>query len=50
MREPVVRLTNVGKTTVVQEYLLQDERGNGFAQFRAGFHDAQTQWNDFGCE
>jgi hypothetical protein len=41
-------LANVGETDVVEENLLDDEDGDSFAEFRAGFHDAKAKRNDFG--
>lgn len=48
--KPLVRLTNILQTHVVQQDLLHDEDGNRFAKLGAGFHDAQAEWDDFGCE
>ena len=46
MTEPIVRLTDVRKTAVVQQNLLQDERGHSFTQLGAALHDAQAKRND----
>jgi hypothetical protein len=40
-------VANVRQSTIIQQNLLQYESGNGFAQFAATLHDAQTQWNNF---
>lgn len=50
MREAVVGLADVREAAVVEQDLLQDERGHGLAQLRARLHDAQAQRNDLGGE
>lgn len=46
MTEPVVSLTNVRQTAVVEKNLLQYERSDGFAQLRAALHYPQAQRYD----
>lgn len=42
VREPIVRVADVGQPAVVQQNLLQNERRHSFAQLRTGLHDAQA--------
>ena len=44
--EAFVRVADVGQASLVEQYLLDDEDGDGLGQLRACLHDAQTQWND----
>ncbi len=44
--EPLVRRADVVKAVIVEQYLLHDEDGDGFAELRPGLHDAQTQRDD----
>ena len=46
MGEPVVGLTDVIQTSLVQQDLLQDEGGHSLAQLGAALHDPQTQRDD----
>jgi hypothetical protein len=48
--EALVRLADVGQTDIVQEDLLDDEDGNGLGKLGSGFHNAQAQRDDLGCE
>lgn len=48
--EALVCLTNVCQTGIIQKDLLDNEDGHGLGQLRAGFHDAQTEGDDFGGE
>lgn len=48
--KPLVRLANVLQAHIVQQNLLHDEDGDGFAQLAAGLHDAQAQRDDLGRE
>lgn len=45
--EALVRLTDVSKANVVKQDLLYDEDGDGLAELRSGFHDSQTEGNNF---
>ena len=47
MGESFVGLADVGETGFVEEDLLEDERGDGFGELAARFHDAQTERDDF---
>ena len=44
--EPVVGLTDVIQSSLVQQDLLQDEGGHSLAQLRAALHDPQTERDD----
>jgi hypothetical protein len=46
----LVRLADVLQSHVVEQDLLHDEDGDGLAEFRTGFHDAQAERDDFGGE
>jgi hypothetical protein len=48
--ETLVSLADVGEASIVKEDFLDDEDGNGLAEFGAGFHDAEAQWDNFGCK
>ena len=48
--ESLVSGTNIVEAVVVQEYFLNNEYGNRFAQLRPGFHDPKAQWNDLSRE
>jgi len=48
--EAFVGVTNIGEPGLVEEDLLDDEDRNRFGEFRAGFHDAETEWDDLGGE
>ena len=42
-----VSVTNVCQTGLIEKNLLNDEDCDGFGEFRPGFHDAETEWNNF---
>ena len=46
--ETLIGLADVGKTNIVEEYLLYDEDGNSLTELGARLHDAQTQRNNLG--
>ena len=48
--EPLVRLTYVGQSEVVEEDLLNDEDGYCFGEFGSCFHDSKAERDDFGGE
>ena len=48
--EPVVGLTDVVQTSLVQQDLLQDEGRHRLAQLRAALHDPQAERDDLGGE
>jgi hypothetical protein len=48
--EALVSLADVRKTNVVEEDLLYDKDGNGFAELGTRLHYAQAQWDDLGCQ
>jgi hypothetical protein len=44
--KPLISLTDVGESSVIQQNLLHDEDGHGLAQLRSSLHDAQAERND----
>lgn len=50
MGKAIVGLTNVREPAVVQEYLLENEGGDGLGQLRAAFHDSQAERNNLGSQ
>lgn len=46
MGEAIVSLADVRKPTVVQEYFLENEGGNGLGQLGSAFHNSQAEWNN----
>lgn len=48
--EALVGRANVVQSMVIKKDLLHDENGDSLAQFGAGLHDAQAQWDNFCCE
>ena len=48
--EPFVRVTNVFQTPVVEQDLLHNEDGHGFAELAPGFHHSQAEGDDLGRE
>jgi hypothetical protein len=46
--EAFVGVTNIGEPGLVEEDLLDDEDRNSFGEFRASFHDAETEGDDLG--
>lgn len=48
--EALSRGADIVEAHVIEQDLLDDERGDGFGQLGAGFHDAQAQGNDLGLE
>lgn len=48
--ETLVSLTDVLKTHVVEQDLLNDENGDGFAKLGTSLHNAKTERDDLGGE
>lgn len=48
--EPFVGLADVLQAEVIEQDLLHNKDGHGFAKLAAGLHDAQTEWDYLGCE
>ena len=46
MREALKGLANVREASLVQEDLLEDERGDCLGEFAPSLHDAQTEGDD----
>lgn len=46
--KPLVRGTDVVKTVVIEQDLLDNEDGNRLAELGPGLHDPQTQGDDLG--
>ena len=44
--EAFIGMTNVSEACLVKKDLLHDENCDCFRQFRACFHDSETEWND----
>lgn len=48
--ETLVGSADVVQAQVIQEYFLDNEYGNGLAQFRASLHNSKAKWNNLGCK
>lgn len=46
--EPLIGLTDVGQSELVEQDLLDDEDGDRFGQLRARLHDAKAEGDDLG--
>lgn len=48
--EALISLADVLQAQIVEQNLLDDENGDGLAEFAARLHDAQAEWDDFCCQ
>lgn len=46
--EALISMAYIGQASLVEQYLLHDEDGYSFRQFRASLHDPETKRNNFG--
>lgn len=48
--EPLVCGADIVEAIVIQQYLLNNEDGNGLAELRSSLHYAKAQRDNLGCE
>ena len=48
--ETFIGVAYISKARIVKKDFLHNEDSYGLAQLRPGFHDSETQWNNFGCQ